>query len=346
MNSSKLFEHNSDLIIRDIVNLVEVYFICYLTISVSLFGLLGNIIIILIIPRNCIQINSMSRMFYIAIAIGDIGTLIFWHIREFLTSGLNILSSGEIYLNIYSDAICKLILCLYIVFLPLSLYGMVAFSIERNFALYFPVEHKYLMTLKKALLLLFLSVGPFWLLMIPLTILVTSKLQSNIPHCGANPTHPFYSLYTVCILLFVIALHPPVTAACDVAIILKIWKRKSELHKISNSNATMTANEMRTILVLLMLSFINVLVFTPNVLTWAGVFMTRRFSEKQEERQLWQSLAEVTTSLTSISHAVNFIVYIVMIPSFRRAICHCCKGFVEGSRIVGVSGVERNFVRN
>ena len=102
---------------------------------------------------------------------------------------------------------------------------------------------------------------------------------------------------------------------------------------------------MRTILVLLILSFINILVFTPNLLTWTGVFITRLFSETQKERQLWQSLAEVTSSLTAIAHSVNFVVYIIMIPCYRRAICRCFKGFMESRSIVAVySGIDRNVI--
>ena len=182
MNSSRFNESiGENFTLKATAIFVEVFVICYAGPVISIFGLLGNILIILIIPRKCIQINSISRMFYFAIAVGDIGTLIFWHIREFLSKGLYILSAGQIFLNIYSDPSCKVLHTLDFLFFPLSLYGMVAFSIERNFALYFPIEHKLFMTLKKALLLLFVTVGPSWLFMIPLSILLTSNMQGDIP---------------------------------------------------------------------------------------------------------------------------------------------------------------------
>ena len=343
MNTSR-FNENIDADIKlKTVNFLEVIVTCYIAPYISIFGLLSNIMIILILPSKSIQINSISRMFYLAIAIGDIGNLIFWHIREFFTKGLSILSSGEIYLNIYSDPICKLLLSLDYLFFPLSQYGLLAFSIERVLALYFPLKHKLFMTPKKAVLLRVGCVGPIWIILTPISILLGSKLQGDIPYCGANPTHPLYSIYSVCFLLFIVALHPLLTAACDAAIILKIWKRKSELQKLASSYPIMKANEMRTILLLLILSFINLIVFTPNVLTWAGVFVTRKFSETEKERQLWQSLAEVTSSLTAIAHSVNFVVYIIMIPSFRRAIFCRRRASVERPRVLAV---YRRIARN
>ena len=100
-----------------LISCLEFYVISFFLPLITLFGVIGNILIIAVMPGRKVSTKKEAKMFYLVMAIGDLGTLVFWHLREFLTTGLYNISSGTYFLGIIYFLSCKFIIGAY--FCPL-----------------------------------------------------------------------------------------------------------------------------------------------------------------------------------------------------------------------------------
>ncbi len=314
------------LTILDFLTLLQNYIFSFNSPLMVTIGIIGNIVICLGMMQNEIKIKSNLKVYYIAIAIGDIGSLLFWHLRDFLTVGLWFLSNGKFYLYLYSTFLCKLWLSVYDQSFILSMYTVIAYGIERNLALYFPFKHKSLNKTKMTCLLLIICVGIPSIIQIPVMILTADKIQikaGQLPFCGVDSNSNFYAIGIIGVICIVMIFHPLITAILVFGIVIKINQINYHKKELSQQTNTLSKSEMRAVLTLLTVASINLLIFIPNAIFYSGVYLLRAISPFSFERNLWETLARISFALGSISHALNFFVYCIQIPSFRKFIlCH------------------------
>ena len=97
----------------------------YINPFVIIFGIIGNIIIIIKFPKKSVKMNQNARIYSIVIAIGDLGSLLCLLVSEFLSKGLAYLTNEKFYWHYYTLISCKIIGATYF-----SCYCTGLFSIE------------------------------------------------------------------------------------------------------------------------------------------------------------------------------------------------------------------------
>ena len=294
-----------------------------------LVGFCANLLIIVTMLKQEVKIRSTARMFYIVIAIGYIGSLVFWNVREFLTIGLWLLTGGRFYLPLYSPLICKVFFALFHLFVLIAIYTIISMSIDLLFLLYFPFKHQVFMTLKRSFYIILAFVGPICLIQVPLTFLtVTSYSVASfpVPLCGGLPNHPLYTVYTISAIFFTLFLHPPLFGIIEIFIIVKtisISLQRKKLHREGKGNVLKGAE--RTIFVLAVMAILDVFITIPAIGIWSGVMILRANYPASIAYKIFEALTRFSTTSITIGRSINIIVYVLIIPSFRRALPCACK---------------------
>ena len=133
-NDSYIADSNLGYFIS-IIMTVQISIISFMNPIIVIIGTIGNFIIIILFSRKLVKMNANAKIYTVVIAFGDLGVLIFFHLREFLSVGLWFLTSGKFYLFYYYPFHCKILTSSYLFFYSIAMYAVIAFSIERNIAL-------------------------------------------------------------------------------------------------------------------------------------------------------------------------------------------------------------------
>ena len=322
MNTTKSYNATS----QQQLNLLEIlinYIVSFYVPFVSVVGIMGNILILIIMGQEKIQIAKSARVYYIIISVGDLGSLIFFYCRYFLSVGLWFLTSGNFHITTYSIVLCKIWMALYYFFFIVSMYTLIAFSIERNFALYFPMQHRASMNTAMQFIILLICVGIPSAFLLPTAVGAVGVVfaqNAYLPICGGDPKSPFFTLFAFTSTVFAFELPEISTAILIISIILKMNKIRTERQKLAQGSTLLSSAEVRTIMTLLSVALINVIIFLPTSVLHAIAATVRSINSLSSTAQFWVTLFQIGLLTAGLIHALNLFVYIIQIPSFRGAI--------------------------
>ena len=311
---------NQKEILQWLLNL-QYFIISFVSPGISIIGIINNILIMIIMTTKGTKLNYNARIYYVAIAAGDLGSLMFSYIRSFLTDGLWYITKGQFHLTIEDPIICKFIYVLFVFNFLLSTYGVIAFTIERNFALYFPFKHKVCMTPKRVFILLCCCVLFPFVVHAPISFVSITSLylgKGQLPVCYADPKSSFYGAFAITSMVFNLISPPILTSIFVIAIVYKIIQAKTKKFESFNNQKGISKSEMKTVLTLLSVAMINILIFFPITIFFGGSFLLRAIAPNSFIRNIWESLGRIGYQFSSLSHSLNFFVYLIQIQSFRR----------------------------
>ena len=310
-----------------ILTYIQYYIIAIMNPTLAILGTIGNVIIIFFLPKKKIKMNDSSKFYCVTIAIGDLGALLFYHVREFVSVGLWFITSGRYYFHYFNQISCKFYSIVYFIFFTISLYTVIAFSIERNIALYWPLKYRAYVAKNVAIVLLCICCSPPLLFLVPLGSLSINSIQlssSQLPYCVSDPNSPLYAIFSTALTFFMMLFHPPITAILVLGIILKIITSTYHRAKLGVrvKEEALSITEKRSVVTLLAVALINLVIFLPSTIFYSGTFIIRVQSPSSSIRPLWELLARLAFQLTSLTHSANFFVYFTIIPTFRSALLH------------------------
>ena len=283
-------------------------------------GIIGNILIFISMTSKRVNIRKSAKIYYITIAIGDLGSLIFQHFRFFISTGLWFLTSGRFHLTTYSPVLCKIWLAFYYCLFSVSMYTVIAFSIERNLALYFPLHHRNLAKRKLAIFLLIFCVG------IPCGFIALSCIggvglfyvqKTQLPICGGDPGSSFYVIYSFSLTVFVFELPEVITTLLVIALLYKIRQIKLARAQLRQQEFSLTSKDLKSIMALLSVALINLIIFLPTSILYAITSILRYMKASPIISEMWISLFQVALFFGAVTHSLNFFVYYIQIPSFK-----------------------------
>ena len=304
--------------------------ISFLTVypAIVAIGLIGNALIICIMPRTKVQICRSTKLYYLIIAIADMANLInSWVIWTFLDESLYLLTNGKFNLPLAKSGNiqCKAIYTIWVITEDVSNYTEIALAIERIIAITIPLKSKYFLGMKFSLFLILICTIPPILFTVPLTFLVVGI--TNAPGlaitnsiCEKDASHPLIQEYTILLIIFTYLLHELIGLIVVLVLSYKLIKiartrlgstRNLELHS-SRPEHLILSREFGSSLVIFILTLINFAVFLPtSLLEWIYFYA---------DVEQFGGLAICILDSICIAHSLNFFVYYFRIPSFKQAI--------------------------
>ena len=311
--------------------LAQNFLMAFVNPTMVVIGIIGNFIIIALFPLKKVHANESAKLYCMVIAVGDIGTLLLKHLREFITIGLFFISSGKFYIDLFYPILCKILNCSFMVFLVVSMYTVMAFSIERSIAVFWPLKYRAYMTRKATIILLALCVCPPLIILQPLCLSTMDILKTRpgqLPNCGPDPKNPLYAFTGLAIVVVLMILHAPITLFLVIALVRKLLKNNARRSRLGINAPSQSSIQKQALILLLLVAIINLLFFVPIASLYGSATFFRVVAPTSYIRQLIDYLVRILYQLTSISHSANFFVYFAIIPSFRKSVCDlCCCGF-------------------
>ena len=154
-----------------------------------MIGLIGNAIIIIIMPRKEIKVGKSPRFYYISVAVADfINIFNSWFLWAFFKDSLYMWTDGKYSINIAISHIisCRTITTIWVFSEIYSDYSVLALSIERVIALFNPLKAKSILTRKIRFLILVVILMPAWLLTVPFVPFVMNIIYAPGIHLQAG----------------------------------------------------------------------------------------------------------------------------------------------------------------
>ena len=105
-----------------------------------LVGLIGNALVLIIMPRKTVMAAKSAKFYYMLLAFADLMDIIIgWLLRSFISETMYIYTNGSFHFELYkqSSFTCKLFFGLWTFFETISDYTLVAMGIERIIALWY-----------------------------------------------------------------------------------------------------------------------------------------------------------------------------------------------------------------
>lgn len=331
----------------------------YISPLLILFGIVSNTLILFHMSRKKLKIISSVRFFYLFIGASDLlytlssglGLQIFmdalymwtdktfWlstYPKEYKHSNLegnqseNNFSVIDIFDGIFW---CKIFGFFSYLSLLSSTYGVAAFSIERFIAIYFPYWSLRFRSMKLSIVLLIICIVPPWAVLLPLNLLVFSSVPDPTWSftefsCIEDPANPLYVIDGIWTGILLLIVHVVITGILIIAIICKIklasLSRRKNL-ELSKSNTTSSQADRRSSITLVLIALINIVIFGSVGVFWILYVVSATFSEiDMNTALLLGTCVRLTSCLMNTPLCINFLVYLAMIPSFRRSVTHCC----------------------
>ena len=286
-------------------------------------GTLGNAFSIIVLQRKALQATS-SALYLTALAVVDtvvlyIGLLHYW------TLGL-----GAYDIRNLSGGVCKLHTFLLYTFNDMSVWILVAVTFQRLVSVRFPLQAKTIATRKVAkmsILVFFILLSVvnshfFW------TLDVKSMVVGNITRkeCTVSDMEHMDFLVTAwpwvdfCVFSFVPFL---LLLVSNSAIIYQIVVNSPNRTRMASGNVDFNVSGMTTMLVAISIVFL--LLTSPVVIYFIGRPYWIQTNDQRVHAQLWL-FGVISHLLQYTNNAVNFILYCVTGPVFRRELAACFNG--------------------
>lgn len=309
----------------------------YLTIAYTviqpacvLLGLVGNfwILCVLLCRWREVRMSLSIKLYYGAIAVGDLLTCIRHLLWNVLCVSLALYSSDHVYFcfDVLSDFSCVILNIFAFNSEVLANYSLVGLSIERFIAVCLPLHAHALLSPKWTLFILSLLIVPFcvyFTILIPFAaqIFPTVRVTGLICEWNSGISGTIYSFSLIVILD---AVHAIAVLVLSLSIFARIQQQShnrralavgsgndGNLQSRSGSSATLTMIALAIVTVVTYgLDSVSVI---ANTLSYYLPGASLHFQLISLQIFLFFVLCTV------IPHCVNFFIYLVFIPSFRRA---------------------------
>ncbi|XP_042295038.1 adenosine receptor A1-like [Sceloporus undulatus] len=316
------------------------YFLCEsLT---ALLSIVGNLFICAIILQNRKLRAVVTNYFLVSLAIADIlvGTVAI-PCAQFTNLGM----------PRYRPRLCLLMLCTLLVFTQASIFGLLAIAVERYISILRPFQYKSLMSPRNSLLVILAC----WVLAILIGLLPLMGWHNPLPANGEclfnsiiKNTYMVYFNFMACML-------------APLSVMMVLYGRiflevKRQIRKVAEGEVDVSAQERRRIIVRKELQtatslFIIVFVFTA---CWLPVHILNTVMLFCPTCSIPNQVILTTIILSHINSAINPVVYVFRMRSFRKAFestlsCLCLSttvGVLSGSEIIASNTSEMPVLRN
>ena len=360
--------------------------VAYISPIIIIFGIIGNFLVLLHMSKRKVNINCNARFFYLFIGVSDLLNNLSYGVGiQILMDAMYIWTDKKLWLSTYPKSIeklnivnasyfgeniaemndsrnysffdgldgvfwCKLLLSLWYFTSSCSTFGIVAFSIERFLAVYFPFWSMRVRSIKLSIILLIICIAPPTIVKIPLTIMVGSAIRdptwSFLEYsCIEDPAHPLYVMagLTLSVEVFV---HVCLNAVLVIAIIFKIrisaiLRKKSCASSgganLASSQTASSSSELRTSITLLLLAGVNIVIFgSISFFYLIYVLSTPLLYTDSSTAFLAGTFTRISGCICNIPLSINFLIYLIVIPQFRRSVVNSCgkKGIFTSDRKV------------
>ena len=303
----------------------------YLLSVVILAGIAANIVSIVIFVR-CRHKDSASVVYLTMLSVSDCGNLVVYTIFYWIDDGLKAITGDRWYFAIRGNSHmgCKLLRFVLDMCRFLSAWIIVAFSIERCIAVWFPLHVVRWLTKRRRAITCCTLVATAGISNLPtlthfgiitryfgtdteITCFFDTRGMSKL-----TKTFLFFGNITVknylapCIAI----------VALNVIIIAGIMNtRRSKILQQRSGN-----QDMRATVNLLIVSTIYFILNIPYVIIWSGLeFAVFPYSA----RRYLYSIGHFTTSLTVLNYCTNFVIYCKSLDYYRQEVklllSYCCK---------------------
>ena len=201
-------------------------------------GIVLNILIIIIYSNFSLETKNTTRLYYISIAISELGTLIFEDVWfGLIGTGWDFVFHGHNPLGYFDSSslsspywICPLNAFLWSFFEMIANNTFVILELERLGALYFPLKTRSVFTMKKALIAVMILTILSFLISIITIPLVRIQVVGFLTVCTTViPTMP-WSDFGMVRTVFLYISPPILILLCSILILIKIIQRRISLH--------------------------------------------------------------------------------------------------------------------
>ena len=210
----------------------------YVPLIFAPIGIVLNILIIIIYSSFSLETKNTTRLYYISIAISELGTLIFKDVWfSFLGIGLDFVFNGHNPLGDLDSSslsspywICPLNAFLWYFFEIIANNTFVILELERLGALYFPLQTRSVFTMKKALIAVMILTTLSLLISLTSIPLVSVQAVGFLGLCSSVNTTLIWGNFGM-IRTVINYISPPILILfCSMLILIKIIQRRNLLN--------------------------------------------------------------------------------------------------------------------
>ena len=295
-------------------------------------GLLGNfwIFCVLLCRSRMVGMTFTIRLYYGTIAVGDFFNCLRHLLWNVLCVSAALYSSDRVYFcfDVLSNMTCVLIHLLYCYTEIVANYALVGLSIERFIAVCLPLYAHTLLSPKWTALILSLLIVPlaiYFTVLVPFAALIypTVRVTGLICEWNAGLSGTIYSFSIIVILD---AAHALAVLVLSLAIFARLRQMSLERSALTSTDGVHGGNTHQSrsgasaTLTMIALAVVTVLTYGANSITVVANTLSYYLPGASAQYQLVSLQIFLFFILcTIIPHCINFFIYMVFIPSFRRA---------------------------
>ena len=290
---------------------------------VDLFGIIGNIWILVTLAFGRVSISHATKFYYSIIGLSDLSIVLCNFLWTDLCDALWIWTEGKTYfcfdiLSLFSCIITNLWGFLSEL---VSNYALVALSIERLIAVCFPFRAKSILNRKFTLYLLLILIGPSFLLysvVIPLSSAITPYIRVIPFICYFDYSTIFGIIFKVSMPIIILGIHTIVDLIVSLIIFFKLYFINKNSALISKPKTT--SKELSATLTLLFLCAINIIIYGICLVSYVATVVFSYWVHVSDEILSFSyTIFYMFITSTALPHSINILVYLALIPPFRRA---------------------------
>ena len=294
-----------------------------------LCGITGNIWILVTMGLRSVRISSKTKLYYFIIGLSDLSIVCCNLMWGDLCDSLYIWTAGNFFFcfESVSDNTCKVIRVWYYLSDIISNYALVALSIERFVAVFWPLQAKYLLTNKLTFFLLFSLIVPcslFYIIVIPLGSSITPTFRAASNSCSADNNSIFGYIFNVSMPIVILGIHTIVDLIISILIFYQLYfSRSNKLEELSSNSKMVNTKEISATLTLICLCLINTVIYGTCLIAYmTTVILSYYIIVPASVFYFFLTIFILSVSSTPFPHSINVFIYLILIPSFREvALC-------------------------
>ena len=291
-----------------------------------IFGIIGNSWILVTMWLRSVQISSKTKLYYLIIGLSDLSLVCCSLMWGDLCDSLYIWTGGKFFFcfEILSFFTCKVIRVWYYLSDIISNYALVALSIERFVAVFWPLQAKYLLTKKFTFLLLCSLIVPcsvFYSVVIPLGSSIMPSFRAVSYSCSADNNSIFGYIFNVSMPIVILGIHTIVDLIISFLLFYKLYfSRSNKLEELSSKSKIVNTKEISATLTLICLCLITTIIYGTSLITYMSTVIFHYYLiVPPSVYSSFFTIFLLSVSSTPFPHSINILIYLILIPSFREA---------------------------
>ena len=297
---------------------------------VMIFGILGNILIIMVISSKCVGISKTLKIYYVSIAVSDLINIIFCNLLwSFLVDSLYLLTEGKFYIPLvhWNDISCKTIQTIWILSELYSNYAAIAMGIERLLCLFCPISGVRVFSVKFTLVLLTLCVLPAWISVVPVGVFVIAityepGASATQFHCSMDTGHQFAPYFVWAFDLSMNMLHEILNGVIVVALLAGLAHAVSTVKQLTQhaSSRAFKRKAIDSAMTILAVAAVKLLIYLPIFFSLMSYYILD-WTHSITSSFILANIYRMSIELIIFAHSLNVVIYFVRIRSYRKRVC-------------------------